>query len=80
MDLVQLKKDFGDELAFMGGIDVRAMANPDPGVIEREINTKIPFAKKAGGYIYHSDHSVPDNVSFEQYERTLQLVKQYGTY
>ena len=80
MDLIQLKKDFGEKLAFMGGIDVRAMANPDPGVIEKEISTKIPFAKKGGGYIYHSDHSVPNNVSFEQYERILRLVRQYGTY
>ncbi len=80
MDLVQLKKDFGEELAFMGGIDVRAMADPRPSLIEEEIETKIPLAKKGGGYIYHSDHSVPSNVSFEQYERTLQLVRKHGRY
>jgi len=80
MDIVQLKKEFGDRLAFMGGIDTRAMADSDLGAIEREIKTKIPPAKKGGGYIYHSDHSVPNNVSFEQYERVLELVRQYGTY
>ncbi|HOS94351.1 MAG TPA: uroporphyrinogen decarboxylase family protein [Armatimonadota bacterium] len=80
MDLVQLKKDYGDVLALMGGIDVRAMADPDPAVIEREIATKIPIAKKGGGYIYHSDHSVPDNVSFAQFCRTIELVLKYGTY
>ncbi len=80
MDLIELKRDFGDKLAFMGGIDVRAMADPDPAVIEEEIKTKILSAKKGGGYIYHSDHSVPNNVSFEQYLRALQLVKEYGAY
>ncbi len=80
MDLVELKQSFGDELAFMGGIDVRAMADPDPQVIEREISTKIPVAKQGGGYIYHSDHSVPSSVSFEQYQRVMELVHQYGTY
>ncbi len=80
MDLVELKKQYGDSLAFMGGIDVRCMANPDPTVIEQEIARKIPLAKAGGGYIYHSDHSVPDNVSFEQYQRTIELVHQYGTY
>lgn len=80
MDLVELKKNFGDELAFMGGIDVRAMANPDPKVIEEEIKTKIPIAKKGGGYIYHSDHSVPSNVGFEQYCRVIELVREYGAY
>jgi len=80
MDLLELKKEFGEVLAFMGGIDVRAMANPDPEVIEKEIAEKIPFAKKGGGYIYHSDHSVPDNVSFQQYCRVIELVKRYGKY
>jgi len=80
MDLVELKREFGDALAFMGGIDVRAMADPDPSVIEREISTKIPVAKQGGGYFYHSDHSVPSNVSFEQYKRVMELVHQYGTY
>jgi uroporphyrinogen decarboxylase len=80
MDLIELKKVFGDQIAFMGGIDVRAMANPDPSVIEDEIQTKISFAKKGGGYIYHSDHSVPNDVSFERYIRVLELVRKYGAY
>ncbi len=80
MDLVEMKQAYGDRLAFMGGIDVRAMADPDPAVIEREIARKIPVAKKGGGYIYHCDHSVPENVSFAQYCRTIELVRQYGKY
>ena len=80
MDLVALKEQYGDRIAFMGGIDVRAMADPDPAVIEREISTKIPAAKRGGGYVYHSDHSVPDNVSFEQYSRVIELVNEYGRY
>jgi len=80
MDLVELKETFGDQIAFMGGIDVRAMADPDPTVIEEEIKTKIPVAKEGGGYIYHSDHSLPDNISFAQYCRALGLVREYGSY
>lgn len=79
-NMLELKKRFGDQLAFMGGIDVRAMAHPDPTVIEKEISTKIPFAKKGGGYIYHSDHSVPSNVSFQQYCHAIELVRKYGAY
>ena len=80
MDLIELKKQYGDELAFMGGIDVRAMSAEDPAVIEEEIRTKVGFAKQGGGYIYHSDHSVPDDVSFEQYKRVIELVHEYGKY
>ena len=80
MDLIKLKEQFGDRLTLMGGIDVRAMADPDPSVIEAEIRTKITAAKQGGGYIYHSDHSIPDNVSFDRYTRVLELVRQYGAY
>ncbi|GIX07958.1 MAG: uroporphyrinogen decarboxylase [Candidatus Poribacteria bacterium] len=80
MDLIELKSKYGDRLAFMGGIDVRKMADPDPSVIEEEIRTKVGFAKQGGGYIYHSDHSVPDNVSFQQYCRVIELVREYGRY
>ena len=80
MDVIELKKDFGDKLAFMGGIDVRKMAHPDPDVIEEEIRTKVGITKVGGGYIYHSDHSVPDNISFQQYCCVIELVRQYGTY
>ena len=79
-DLVALKQQYGDRLAFMGGIDVRAMAHPDPAVIENEIATKVPVAKQGGGYIFHSDHSVPDNVSFAQYCRVMELVAHYGQF
>ena len=80
MDVVELKKEFGEDLAFMGGIDTRTMSDPNPRVIEEEISTKIPVAMEGGGYIYHSDHSVPDSVSLEQYQRVLDLVHRYGTY
>ena len=34
MDLIELKRQYGDKLSFMGGIDVRAMAEPDPKRID----------------------------------------------
>ncbi|MCC6442722.1 MAG: hypothetical protein IT210_04590 [Armatimonadetes bacterium] len=49
-------------------------------MIEREIAAKIPCAKEGGGYIYYSDHSVPDNVSFAPYRRVMELAAQYGKY
>ncbi|MEM2969327.1 MAG: uroporphyrinogen decarboxylase family protein, partial [Candidatus Bathyarchaeia archaeon] len=80
MDLIELKEKYGDKIAFMGGIDVRLMSLDDPKPIEKEIKTKITVAKVGGGYIYHSDHSVPKDVSFEQYKRVIALVQKYGKY
>jgi uroporphyrinogen decarboxylase len=56
------------------------MSDPDPTAAEREIAGKITAAKVGGGYIYHSDHSIPNDVSFEQYCRVLELVRKYGEY
>lgn len=79
MDVRELKAAFGDCLAFMGNIDARKMANPDPRVIEEEIRTKFAVAKVDGGYIYHSDHSVPPTVSFAQYCHVMELVRAYAS-
>ncbi len=80
MDLLQLKRDYGEVLSFMGGIDARKMAHPEPAVIEAEIATKVTAAKRGGGYIFHSDHSIPDDVSFAQYSRVVELARKYGAY
>ena len=80
MDIYKLKRDFGDVLCLWGGIDVRAIANPDPAVIEKEISEKVTMAKRGGGYIFASDHSIPDNVSLKQYEHMLELGREYGAF
>ena len=80
MDLIYLKKKYGDEICLMGGIDVRVMALNNPKILENEIKEKITHAKEGGGYIYHSDHSVPNNISFQQYREVIKLVKKYGKY
>jgi uroporphyrinogen decarboxylase len=79
MDLFELKKNYGDAITLMGGIDVRAMASGGE-ILDKEVMEKIKYAKQGGGYIYHSDHSVPDNVSFENYSRVISIVKEYGRY
>ena len=78
MDLVQIKRQYGSQLVLQGGIDVRKMTKADE--IESEIRTKLEVAKRDGGYIYHSDHSVPSDVSFADYCRVVALVRYYGGY
>lgn len=80
MDVIDLKRKFGDKIALMGGIDVRVMADGSDEELEEEIGTKVTIAKENGGYIYHSDHSVPDNVSFPRYQKVIELVHKYGKF
>lgn len=80
MDLLKLKQDFGDVLTLWGGIDVRRIADPDPAALEREIREKVPVVKQGGGYIFSSDHSIPDNVSLERYQWMLEFGRHYGAF
>lgn len=79
LDIHDLKARYGGQIAFYGNIDARVMAGTREQM-EREISTKIPAAKEGGGYIYHSDHSVPDDVCLDNYAYLVDLVREYGAY
>ncbi len=79
LDVRKLKPLYGDRLVLVGNIDVRKLA-AGREEIEEEIRVKVTAAKRGGGYIYHSDHSVPSNVSFENYCFAIEMLKKYGSY
>ncbi|MBI4552814.1 MAG: hypothetical protein HY710_11175 [Candidatus Latescibacteria bacterium] len=79
LDVRDLKRQYGDCLVLFGNIDVRRLSGTRDE-IEEEIRAKLTAAKEGGGYIYHSDHSVPSNVSFAGYCFAIEMVKQYGVY
>ncbi len=77
LDVRELKGLYGDRLTFFGNIDVIAMAG-SAEEIAAEIEKKLTAARQGGGYIYHSDHSVPPEVSFERYQLVMNLVRRHG--
>ncbi len=80
LDVRKLRQKYGSRLTFFGNIDVINMAQGSDAEVEEEIRTKLaPFAAAGGGYMYHSDHSVPPEVSFARYQRVLEWVRLYGT-
>lgn len=79
LNVVELKRRWAGRLAFNGNIDVRVLATNDRSQIRREVLTKLNAAK-GGGYILQSDHSIPDDVSFDSYDYMVQLVREYGRY
>jgi len=66
MNLPRLYQQFGDRIAFFGGIDVRTLISNDRARIDTELREKItPVLSGGGGYILHSDHSEPPEVDYE---------------
>jgi len=80
MDPIALKREYGDRLALFGGIDTRLLEVPDLGAFEEEVRTKFAACMPGGGYLYHTDHSVPNDVGFERYSRAMEIVRRYGDY
>jgi len=74
-DVVAIGERF-PELAIFGGIDKRVLAK-DKDAIDRMVKRILPVMRRRGGYIPHCDHSVPEEVSLENYlhyrNRVLQL-------
>jgi len=80
VDLVRLKKRYGDQIAFCGGMDTRVLIANDLDAIEAELQRKLPVAAKGSGYILHSDHSIPDQVEYSTYKYFLDRGREMGTY
>jgi uroporphyrinogen decarboxylase len=78
-DFFDIVDEYGDKIVITGGIDARILCSNSKAQIEEEIKTKIEYAKKKK-YIYHSDHSIPYNVSLDTYQFVLEKVKEYGNY
>jgi uroporphyrinogen decarboxylase len=80
MDVRQLAPTHGDRLAFFGNIDVMKMGTNDLDLLEEEIRTKFAAGMQTRGYAYHSDHSVPPQVSWDTYLAIIDLVERFGNY
>ncbi len=78
-DVRQLKRDFGDSLTFMGNIDARLFQENDIDGLCREIEEKVGIAASGGGYIFHSDHSIPEGTRLETYQAALEMVRSLRT-
>ena len=50
------------------------------GVPEHEMRRVVPALKESGGYIFSSDHSVPDSVSLRNFWAIVDLAKELGKY
>lgn len=66
-------------LSCMGNINMDMFAK-DKESIEKEIMSKLIPAKETKRYIFHSDHSVPYTVSFENYSYGIELAKKHACY
>jgi len=79
LDVIDLRRQYGHKIGFCGNMDVITWAHGTEDEIKRMALTKLNAAK-GGGYIVQSDHSVPSNVSGQNYDYLVRLVREHGRY
>ncbi|MBO4406572.1 MAG: hypothetical protein J5849_02640 [Clostridia bacterium] len=78
MEPLTLKKKYGDRLTLHGGIN--AVLWDDRDAIVSSIEETVPVLKEKGGYIFSSDHSIPNSVSLSNMKAIVDAVKKAGSY
>ncbi len=80
LDVVDLRREYGHDIfAFCGNMDVIEWAHRTPDELKPIVLRKLNAAR-GGGFIFASDHSVPSNVSGQNYDAVVKLVREYGSY
>jgi len=79
LNVVNLRREYGHRIGFCGNMDVMEWADEPMDKLEEIVLTKLNAAK-GGGYIFQSDHSVPNSVSGERYDYVVNLLREKGVY
>ena len=72
MDPVSLRKEYGKEMVFLGGIDKRELSKGKED-IKKELYAKIPPLMERGGFIPHLDHTFPPDISYDNFQYYMEL-------
>lgn len=66
MDIVKTRQQYGEKLAFLGGIDKHVLRSTKEE-IRAELEYKIPPMVKSGGCVLGLDHRIPNGTPLENY-------------
>ena len=66
MDVVELRKEYGQKIAFKGGIDKHVLRKSKQA-INRELEYKMQSLMQKGGMVFGLDHRIPNGTPLENY-------------
>jgi len=77
----ELKKEFGQDICFHGGIDIQqVLPLGTSSDVEREVKTKIKALATGGGYILAPAHNIQPDTPPENVVHLYKFAHQYGKY
>lgn len=77
MDIVEVKKRFGNKLCLIGNIDVDLLARGSKEEVIKNVLFNIENVGVNGGYCVGSGNSIPEYVNLENYIAMIETVKSY---
>lgn len=80
MDSEELKREFGDDLVFHGGIDIQYALPGTLEDIDAEVRRRIAAFAPGGGYILAPANNVQDDTSAQNLVHMYQAAREYGRY
>jgi hypothetical protein len=72
-DIVAYRRQYGQRMAYIGGIDKRALAAGE-AKMRAEVQRVVPPLLEAGGFIPGCDHGVPPDISWPNYVAYARLL------
>ncbi len=80
-DVLEFAKEYGDKLAFCGGMDVRIMETNDKDIIKKEMDRLFGEMKKIDAmWFFASDHSIPPRVNYDTYRYIMDYYYEHREY
>jgi uroporphyrinogen decarboxylase len=81
MDIVAVKRQYGDRLCLIGNIDLSyTLTRGTPEEVDAEVKERIRTLAPGGGYCVSSSNSVTEYVPFANYQAMREATLKYGKY
>ena len=81
MDLAALKREYGRDLTFQGGMDIQqTMPNGTPAEVAAEVRLRAETLGPGGGYIFGTAHNLLPDVPTDNIVALFDAYQEHGVY
>ena len=82
MNLIELKQEFGQDIAFWGGgVDTQNIfGSGSPEQVREDVKQSIEALAPGGGFVFGTVHNTQPNVPPENFMAMWETLKEHGSY
>lgn len=80
MDTYKLKKDYGKDICFQGGIDLQVALRGSLDDVEKEVKGRIKSLAPGGGYVLSTANNIASDIPIDNVFKLYESAFKYGKY